>query len=227
MSAAPDLPSMYRDARFRVLGLVDGLAPGDADRPVRATPGWTVHDVVAHVVGLTDDALHDNMEGAPGSDWTAAQVSKRADTSMDGLLLEWEANIDAFADAVGSQRLAPPVIDLACHEQDLRGALGVPGARDNEIIRFAVSVLGPRASGLAAAAGLRPLAIVINDDGERFGAGPDDAGTTLSVDRFELFRAMAGRRSVAQISALDWSADPAPYLEHLTIFAPSALDIVE
>jgi uncharacterized protein (TIGR03083 family) len=227
MSEAPDLALWYRDARSRVLGLVDGLAPDDADRPVTATPGWTVHDVLAHLVGLTDDALNGNMDGAPGPEWTAAQVAKRADASVEDLLTEWQTNIDPFSDAVASMRLSPPVIDLACHEQDLRGAFGVPGARDNEIIRFAVSVLGPRASKLAAAADLPPLAVIITDDGESLGAGPDEAGTTLSVERFELFRAMAGRRSVAQISALDWSADPAPYLEHLTIFAPSALDIVE
>jgi hypothetical protein len=36
-----------------------------------------------------------------------------------------------------------------------------------------------------------------------------------------------GRRSRAQLAALDWSGDPSPVLDHLTFFGPSAADIIE
>jgi hypothetical protein len=36
-----------------------------------------------------------------------------------------------------------------------------------------------------------------------------------------------GRRSGAQLAALDWSADPAPVIDHLAVFGPAAHDIVE
>jgi hypothetical protein len=36
-----------------------------------------------------------------------------------------------------------------------------------------------------------------------------------------------GRRSAAQLAALDWSADPAAVLGDLVVFGPSAADIIE
>ena len=39
-------------------------------------------------------------------------------------------------------------------------------------------------------------------------------------DSFEFFRALAGRRSTAQVLAYDWSGDPAPYLPVLNHFGP-------
>ncbi|HKB27785.1 MAG TPA: hypothetical protein VKC59_02080, partial [Candidatus Limnocylindrales bacterium] len=52
---------------------------------------------------------------------------------------------------------------------------------------------------------------------------------TLDVDRFELFRAMTGRRSERQIRAYDWSVDPAPYLPVFSFgpFTMSPTDIGE
>lgn len=220
-----DLGDSYLATRERVLGLVGGLGEEALVLPVPATPGWNVHDVLAHVVGITDDALKGNMAGAPGEDWTAAQVVARTDASLRDLLAEWEANAQAFAAAVAAAGIAPAVLDLACHEQDLRGALGVSGARDNDVIAFAASSVAPGLAAKPTLAGLGPLRIVV--DGEGIGASQDEAAVTLTTDRFELFRAMFGRRSEAQLRAMAWSADPSPYLEHLVIFGPSELDIVE
>lgn len=59
-------------------------------------------------------------------------------------------------------------------------------------------------------------------------AGPDDgAELGLTTTRFEAFRWRMGRRSRAQLAALDWSGDAAPVLGHLTVFGPAARDIVE
>ena len=63
------------------------------------------------------------------------------------------------------------------------------------------------------------------EDGE-YGAG-DDAGLALSTTRYEAFRWRMGRRSRAQLAAMDWSADPTPVLGELTVFGPSPADIIE
>lgn len=60
-------------------------------------------------------------------------------------------------------------------------------------------------------AGLRPpvpLRVVVEDAQFRLGAG---SGTKLrlTTSRFEAFRWRMGRRSRAQLAALDWSGDPA------------------
>jgi hypothetical protein len=36
-----------------------------------------------------------------------------------------------------------------------------------------------------------------------------------------------GRRSRAQLLAMDWSGDPAPVLDHLAVFGPAAQDVME
>ena len=44
----------YRGVRQRVTELIAPL--GDVrDRPCPATPAWSVHDVLAHMVGVCDD----------------------------------------------------------------------------------------------------------------------------------------------------------------------------
>ena len=60
-----------------------------------ACPGWTVHDVVAHLSGAVDDALQGRMEGAPSPAWTARQVEARHDQSVAAILAEWERSLDA------------------------------------------------------------------------------------------------------------------------------------
>jgi hypothetical protein len=55
------------------------------------------------------------------------------------------------------------------------------------------------------------------------------AVASLVAEPFELFRAVSGRRSEAQISRLDWNTDPAPYLPIFTRgpFRPPAVDVLE
>jgi hypothetical protein len=43
----------------------------------------------------------------------------------------------------------------------------------------------------------------------------------------QMFRWRMGRRSLAQLAAMDWSGDPAAILGKLTVFGPAASDIVE
>jgi predicted ATP-grasp superfamily ATP-dependent carboligase len=50
------------------------------------------------------------------------------------------------------------------------------------------------------------------------GSGPP--AVTVTADRYELFRAITGRRSASAIRAYDWSGDPTPYLP---IIAPYPL----
>lgn len=110
--------------------------------------------------------------------------------------------------------------DVASHEQDMRAAVGPPGARDTEVIWHGAGWL---LSGLKPPVALR----VVVEDGE-FRLGPDSGSPlTLTTSRFEAFRWGMGRRSRDQLAALDWSADPAPVIDHLVVFGPAASDIAE
>ncbi len=76
-----------------------------------------------------------------------------------------------------------------------------------------------------------PVRIDTEDGDHLVGSGADNgagnAGLTLSTTRFEAFRWRMGRRSSAQLAAMNWSADPSAVLGELTVFGPSPTDIIE
>jgi hypothetical protein len=65
------------------------------------------------------------------------------------------------------------------------------------------------------------------EDAEYRAGPPNETELRLATSRFEAFRWRMGRLSRAQLARLDWSGDPSPVLDHLTIFGPSAADITE
>jgi hypothetical protein len=167
-------------------------------------------------------------------------VDARKQRSFGEILAEWDdvgPQVAAFADdfpgRLGSQFIA----DVTVHEHDLRGALGRAGARDSDGVRigadFLVNVfLHPGVTSL----GLGPLETRAGERTWVVGTGDPPTGDigeasraalmstevipeptrspagTLEVDEFELFRALTGRRSAAQIRRFDWSVDADPYL---------------
>jgi hypothetical protein len=50
---------------------------------------------------------------------------------------------------------------------------------------------------------------------------------TVTAPKFELFRALSGRRSLEQIREFSWDGDPGPYLEVFSPFDPPVAAIVE
>jgi uncharacterized protein (TIGR03083 family) len=205
----------YRTARLRITELVLSLDDDELARAVPACPGWTVHDVVSHITGVADDALNGRMDGVATDPWTAAQVLRGRGMATVDLLERWTEQAAVFE----SFPLPPQaVIDLTTHEQDIRGAVDQPGARDTDEIHFAFELLAQRA--VEEVPGLR-----VEADGTAF--GPDDATSTLRGDRYELYRAMMGRRSPAQLRALDWGGEPPAAIEAVAVFGPAPVDIVE
>ena len=119
----------YRTARLRITELVLSLDDDELARAVPACPGWTVHDVVSHITGVADDALNGRMDGVATDPWTAAQVERGRGLSTADLLERWTEQAAVFE----SFPLPPQaVIDLTTHEQDIRGAVDQPGARDTD-----------------------------------------------------------------------------------------------
>ncbi len=218
-----DLAGLYRETRERLLALVAGLDEATLATPVPACPGWSVQDVLAHLAASAEDAVAGRLTGPPDDAQTAAQVARFRGQDLPAVLSAWAQAAPAFADAVGALRIWPAVIDLASHEQDIRGALDQPGARDCAAIR---ECSGRMLRWLRPPVPLR----VAVEDGE-YQVGPDaPAGEpvlSLTTTRYEAFRWRMGRRSRAQLAALAWSGDPAPVLAHLTVFGPAAADISE
>jgi uncharacterized protein (TIGR03083 family) len=218
--AEPALSQLYGDSRDRLVALVSGLDEPGLAAPVPACPGWRVRDVVAHLTAVGEDVLEGRLTGPPTEEQSAAQVARFVGRPFPEVLARWDELAPRFASAIEDFEVWPAVLDAATHEQDIRGALGAPGARDSDVVRLGSDRL------------LRwlqppvPLRVVVEDGAYDLGPDGDDA-ILLRTERFEAFRWRMGRRSRRQLVDLDWTGDPTPVLDHLVVFGPAATDIHE
>jgi uncharacterized protein (TIGR03083 family) len=222
-----EVAEAYAGSRARIAELAGALDGQGAATPVPACPGWSVHDVVAYVSGVVDDALAGRLEGVATDPWTAAQVEARRDRSVADILAEWEEQAPAFEgllDAIGDPG-RQAVADVATHEHDVRGALGAPGARDSDAVRIGLAFFAPRMVEIAAEQGI----VLRVQAGDGLAWGPDDAPTAVTAGPFDLFRALSGRRSAAQLLALRWSGDAEAALGAFTYgpFRPAEQPLAE
>jgi uncharacterized protein (TIGR03083 family) len=215
-----DYAQTYRAVRGRVADVVRNADGPALEVHAPATPEWRVRDVLAHLTGVAADINAGNLGGVATDVWTARQVEARRDRSVAELLDEWEtegrkveAAMPAFPEVAAGQLIA----DAATHEHDIRGGLGASDARDSDAVAIAHSwmaqMLGPPLD--AADASVR-----LETDRGKMTVGSGSRQLGLSTSRFELMRAMTGRRSVEQMRAYQWHGDPAPELLVLSIFTP-------
>ncbi len=218
MSTRPSgerIAAVYASCADRIVALMAGLGTDDLNRKVPGTPLWTVRDLLAHLVGGPADLVAGNLDGAITPPWTQAQVDARRDHSVAQLLDEWAGLREAIDGVCRSGQLPAISMDVLTHEQDINGALDLPRLSDPMALEFAANGFGARAAKVARDAGLS-LELT---DGAGWSIG-EPGGASLVGSKFELVRAMSGRRSAAQVMAMDWLGDPTPYLDLLSPFGP-------
>ncbi len=215
--------TVHAEAYHRTMQRVRDLAErADPATLVPACPGWTVHDLLAHLAGLAGDWLAGRLDGYGSEPWTARHVEDRRERGLDSILAEWEALAPALrpllSDPVGAGApdFAPAIVitDLAAHEHDLRGAVGRPGARSSDAVKIGMQ---------SHVAGLRlhftslglPTLQIDADDHRSWKVGRGETVATWAGSLFELFRATGGRRTRAEVEAMDWSGDRDQFLADL------------
>lgn len=181
--------------------------------------------MLAHLVGVIEDATAGLISGPPDDAQTADEVHRhRGDDSLE-LLDTWDSLAPGFESDAAALGIWPAMFDVLSHEHDIRSAVGRPGARDSDGVRLAADLLlrWCRASQPIEIRldGDRPATVRSHDGGSR------PAELTLSTTSFEVLRFRLGRRSPQQVAALDWSADPDPVIDELFIFGPAEHDLVE
>lgn len=218
--AEPDaIAAAYGGTRRRSTDLLRAAgADAVADRVVPACPEWTVNQLLAHMVGVVDDVLAGNVAEAGSDPWTAAQVDRLGTTPVGELLDHWDEvgpQLEAAIPVVPPAPASQMVFDLTTHEHDLRGALDEPGGRDSDGLTVGFGFLAKSLDRLIRAEGLPTLEITTNGRVLTLGGVPDgeEAQVHLAGPLFDLFRSFGGRRTLDQVRALDWSADPTPYLD--------------
>lgn len=222
----------YEDGRQRATSLVEALDEPRLEAPVPACPDWSIRDLIAHLVGVAEDtasgaylpeapdAWRDPAAAARREAWTASHVAQRAGTDLPSLLRQWAEHgsrletmlrrDEGFAADSPEWMLTAPAADLAVHMCDLCEALEVPVDVDAPIARLGFAVYR---NWLGARLAERTLPALRLSDGERhWDLGPGAPRVGLTASRLELFRAVTGRRSAAQIRACAWDGDPEVYL---------------
>lgn len=228
-----DLAEIYAVARAELAAFLAGLPPVDLEKPVPATPGWSVRDVVAHVAGVVERTAHGDFpreffvdfgseQGVVVlNEWTGRQVDARRERPLQELLEEWESASESIAPMIRGDVPWPDAVvpfagyvlltDLAVHQQDVYGALGVVNGRDATPVSIGFATyaggvdLRIRASG-------RPSLRFVTERKEVV-AGAGEPASTVSAPRFELFRALSGRRSPDQLRTFEWEGDPEPFVD--------------
>jgi uncharacterized protein (TIGR03083 family) len=229
-----EVADLYEQLRDEISQLVAGLGPGELDRPAPATPGWTIRDIVAHLTGdasctIGGDFPREFFESfgeAPAvalvNDWTARQLQERRDRPLEDLLQEWKSSSTDLAAMMREEKPWPEgtmpfadrvlLTDITVHQQDIFGALGIERARDALSIKLGLSSYVVGMGWRLAAAGIPPLSFDVGD--KSYVAGDGDPAATVRASRFELFRAMSGRRNPDQIRAYQWDGDAEPYIRY-------------
>ena len=115
-----------------------------------------------------------------------------------------------MAAAAGPEMAVLLISDLATHDLDVRGAFADTSTRESATVDLVldsyVTNLGTRLDAAGA-----PALRVVGDGAERL-AGSGEPVATVRATRFELVRALSGRRSSEQIRAFDWEGDPEPFI---------------
>jgi len=200
----------YRQVRSNVLELLDEMPP-DADPVVPACPGWTVRELVAHLVGVSATAIG-RLSG-----WPSVQPSSSSDMGVPELLETWEqlgAEADLLLADQGGRSGNILVMDAFTHELDVRYAIGAELPSEHPAFPGAFEVL---ANGFAAAVSDHGLpALVLSTGSTQWTVGEGEPAAAVTAPRYDLYRSLAGRRSHQQITALDWERDSHRWLPAFT-----------
>ncbi|HEX5144490.1 MAG TPA: maleylpyruvate isomerase family mycothiol-dependent enzyme [Mycobacterium sp.] len=213
------LVTAYQGARRRITELAEGLREDQLRLPVPATPGWTVHELLAHLAGGSADAVSGRLDAVASDQWTARHVGERRHLPVGELLAEWNRNGPTAEAGMSDESALGPNLaaDALCHEADLREALGLSRV-DREhwqpFLDLMMRFLGRQFRD--------QTALLISDDtGRQWSCGSGEPAIRLHADGYELLRATYGRRSRRQIAGWNWTPEPAAHIiEGFSYFGP-------
>ncbi|MDQ2837273.1 MAG: maleylpyruvate isomerase family mycothiol-dependent enzyme [Actinomycetota bacterium] len=217
---------LYSDSHRRVADLVTALGPAELALNVPACPLWSVADVLAHLAGASAAQAEgsDPDAGEPGSEqWTQSQVQARRGRSTAEVLAEWDRHAPAVEQLPLTSRSWLPILhDTLSHEADIRGAIGAPQV-PADALAAAYPLLVPMLTRQLAGLGI----VLLDLDQQRIELGSGEPDVLVEASRYEFWRAVFGRRSLAQIRGWVRAGEAAAFAESLPVFVPRDTDLTE
>jgi uncharacterized protein (TIGR03083 family) len=215
------LTQMYLAQQERIINMIE-TAGGDAE--VAACPGWSTGDVIRHLTGLAEDWITHDLEVYASSEWTERQVNRHRDEPLGDVIDQWRtvgATLASYLDDMGNHglpELIPTVIgslpvtgfgpgiliDLTQHLHDIAEAVDAT-PDDGEIIPLCNSMLSRGAHAAVKRADAAAIRLSTTQSGEIATIGKGEPAHHLTADQAALFRCMGGRRSVEEMSQMDWT----------------------
>ena len=224
-----DTADCYRTVRTRMTEFAAGITDEQAAKPVPALPAWTVRDTYAHLAGVCAEVLDGVLTGRATDDDTARQVADRADRGLGELCEEWTRRGPELEERLAGEkgyRYNLMLFDAWNHEQDVRGALGLPQFRICPTTPVVSAMITDMFARGWRKAELKPaVRIVTPTEDSVVGVGEPIA--TLHTNEFDLVRMLSGRRTRGEMAAMGWTGDPAEALDRLHLFTPPAKELGE
>jgi uncharacterized protein (TIGR03083 family) len=223
-----DTAEAYRTVRARLIELAAQLTDEQAAAAVPALPAWTVKDTLAHLTGVCAEVASGALRRRATDEDTARQVSERKDRTLAELTAEWAGlapDIDALMSGPDGIRYGLMAADVWSHEQDIHGALGLPVTRQEAACSGVTAFVAGLLDYYWRKDSLSPAVHFSTAEGGEWQVGAGEPAVSLRSTDFELNRLLTGRRSRAQILALDWSGDVEPLIDRLHLFDLPLIDL--
>jgi uncharacterized protein (TIGR03083 family) len=223
-----DCGAIYRRLRRRLIARARGWSGAQLATPVPATPLWSVHDVLAHLVGITADLNALEFDAADPEEWTQKQVLRRRGRSVEELGAEWDREGPRFEEGLGllGYELGSHYVgDLLLHTTDVDQALGAGQPDDEEALAVALDFYLDAFHQALCTAGAGSVVLAAGPEEWTLGPGPIVA--SVRTGTFEAFRSLGGRRSARQLEALEWSGDPAGIIGLMSPYPLPRHDLID
>lgn len=223
MSVRPG--ELYARVRGRI-GEVLGEAGADVDGVrVPACPDWDIAQLTAHLAGTCAALVARDHPTGDVQAWVDAHVADRAGRTAMQNWAEWDTAGPAYDELLDRNDVAYGglLFDAIVHEDDIRAALGQAHVDDPDAVAFGLHRLAHRADQEARRDGLGTLLVEVPGGTREIGEG-EPVVTWQVDDAWVAMRALASRRSAAQLAALGLTGALSPWLAVLP-YAPPAADL--
>lgn len=243
-----DIAAAFREIRRSLTEQLLDIDSEAWETPIPTRREWTVKDTLAMLAGFAEALIEGRWDEDYSDSWSdkglrerlldrfQAMIDVRRDRSGADILTEWTTLAPRMERLMaGEEAFLPGIHPFAAwtylwavvqNAHNIWTALGVASKqRDSEAtslcLESAVYWLDMRLQ----AKGIPALRVRTGEQEWVIGDGIPQA--TVTAPKFELFRALSGRRSLDQIRSFSWDGDPGPYLGVFSPFEPPLEAVVE